>query len=198
MAYSGTLCSTVLKVKMPARKGLMFCIHQQGGGGIAQCPLNTRLRMKLGAALHWFQSDHLFTRWGAYNFLLPILRPVEDPGGDSFGLDNPTLCTSHHCIKPPTIMLSWQHSFPFFQVTSLWPPYVIGGGALYFCPVVSFYLLSSSSFFSSPNLSGHRAARCKCRTQKSRKKSPSGHHPTTLSGYIFATKACIDNRKKTC
>ena len=37
------------------------------------------------------------------------------------------------------------------------------------------------------------AARCKCRTQKSRQKS---HHPTTLSGYIFATKACIDNRKK--
>ena len=29
-----------------------------------------------------------------------------------------------------------------------------------------------------------------------RQKSPSGHHPTTLSGYIFATKAHIDNRKK--
>jgi len=29
-----------------------------------------------------------------------------------------------------------------------------------------------------------------------RKKSPSGHHCTTLSGYIFATKACINNRKK--
>jgi len=29
-------------------------------------------------------------------------------------------------------------------------------------------------------------------------KSPSGHHQTTLSGYIFATKACIDNWKKTC
>jgi len=31
------------------------------------------------------------------------------------------------------------------------------------------------------------------------KKSPKTtiwHHPTTLSGYIFATKACIDNRKK--
>ena len=27
-------------------------------------------------------------------------------------------------------------------------------------------------------------------------KSPSGHHLTTLSGYIFATKAYIDNRKK--
>jgi len=23
-----------------------------------------------------------------------------------------------------------------------------------------------------------------------------GHHPTILLGYIFATKACIDNRKK--
>ena len=39
------------------------------------------------------------------------------------------------------------------------------------------------------------AARCKCRTQKSRQKSPFWHHPTTLSGYVFATKACIDNRK---
>jgi len=28
------------------------------------------------------------------------------------------------------------------------------------------------------------------------KKSPSGHHRTTLSGYIFATNARIDNRKK--
>jgi len=30
------------------------------------------------------------------------------------------------------------------------------------------------------------------------KKSPSAHHHTTLLGYIFATKARIDNRKKTC
>jgi len=29
-----------------------------------------------------------------------------------------------------------------------------------------------------------------------RKKSPSANHRTTLSGYIFATKARIDNRKK--
>ena len=28
--------------------------------------------------------------------------------------------------------------------------------------------------------------------------SPSGHHRTTLSGYIFATTACIDNWKETC
>ena len=40
------------------------------------------------------------------------------------------------------------------------------------------------------------AARWKHRTQKSRQKSPSGHHRTTLSGYIFATKTRIDNRKK--
>ena len=40
------------------------------------------------------------------------------------------------------------------------------------------------------------AARWKHRTQKCLQKSPSGHHPTTLSGYIFATKARIDNRKK--
>ena len=31
-------------------------------------------------------------------------------------------------------------------------------------------------------------ARCKCTTQKRRQKSPSGHHRTTLSGYIFATR----------
>jgi len=41
-----------------------------------------------------------------------------------------------------------------------------------------------------------RAARWKCRTQKIAQKSPSGHHRTTLSGYIFTTKASIDSRKK--
>ena len=40
------------------------------------------------------------------------------------------------------------------------------------------------------------AARCKYGTQKSRQKSPSGHHRTTSTGYIFATKARVDNRKK--
>jgi len=41
-----------------------------------------------------------------------------------------------------------------------------------------------------------RAANWKYSTQKIAKKSSSGLHPTTLSGYIFATGACIDNRKK--
>jgi len=31
--------------------------------------------------------------------------------------------------------------------------------------------------------------------QKSAKKSPSAHHRTTLSSYIFAIKARVDNRK---
>ena len=34
---------------------------------------------------------------------------------------------------------------------------------------------------------------------KTRQKSPSGHHRTTLSGYIFPIKARVDNRKiSTC
>jgi len=92
--------------------------------------------------------------------------------------------------------------------------------------IFALWFLSLFFFFSSPNLSGRRvdvyhtsthgvvwplcefrmhvwnvlhAARWKYRTQKSRQKSPSRHHRTTLlSGYIFATAARIDNRKKTC
>jgi len=30
------------------------------------------------------------------------------------------------------------------------------------------------------------------------KKSPSGYHCTTLSGYILITKTSIDSQKKTC
>jgi len=32
--------------------------------------------------------------------------------------------------------------------------------------------------------------------KKIAKNSPSAHHHTTLSGYVFATKAHIDNRKR--
>ena len=65
----------------------------------------------------------------------------------------------------------------------------------------SFFLLSS---FSSPNLSGRRLDVYHTSThgvalvpiQKTGyRNSPSGHHRTTLSGYIFATKAHIDNRE---
>jgi len=40
------------------------------------------------------------------------------------------------------------------------------------------------------------ATRWKYRTQNIAKNSPSAHHHITLSGYVFATKACIDNWKK--
>jgi len=41
------------------------------------------------------------------------------------------------------------------------------------------------------------AARWKCRTQKTDKNAVTfRHHRTPLSGYIFATEARIDNRKK--
>jgi len=85
----------------------------------------------------------------------------------------------------------------------LWSPFVIGQ-TIIFLPC-NFYLLSF--FFSSPNLSGHRLnAGLKCaargslqiRDAKSHQKSPSGHHRTTTTGYVFAIRARIDNRKKTC
>jgi len=89
----------------------------------------------------------------------------------------------------------------------LWPPYVIGQ-AIIFLPCGFFYL---SIFFSSPNLSRCRldvyhtwcglSTNLRCRSEtcctrlakstghkKIAKNSPSGHHRTTLSGYIFATK----------
>ena len=84
-----------------------------------------------------------------------------------------------------------------------------------------YYLSFFLSFFSSPNLSGRRldvyhtsthsvalvriydaglkrAARGSLEIQdaKNLQKSPSAHHRTTLSGYIFATKARIDNQQK--
>jgi len=98
---------------------------------------------------------------------------------------------------------------------SLWSPYVIGQTvADHYIFALCLFLL----FFSSPNLSGRRldvyhtsthgvAANLECRSEicctrlagnTGRKKSPFWHHSTTLSGYIFGTKACIENQKKTC
>ena len=97
----------------------------------------------------------------------------------------------------------------------LWPPCVADADII-FCPVVSSFFLSF--FFSSPNFSrrkldvchtcthGGLSANLECRSEMcctrlaentGRKKSPSQYR-TTLSVHIFATKACIDNRKKTC
>ena len=101
----------------------------------------------------------------------------------------------------------------------LWPPCVADTDII-FCPVVpSIFFLSSFLAQSQPSQIGclpqfHTwcglSANIRCRSDtcctrlaeiqdaKSRQKSPSGHHRTTLSDYIFATEARIDNGKKTC
>ena len=82
---------------------------------------------------------------------------------------------------------------------------------LYFCPVVSFFLaqFQPSQIGCLPYLhtSCGLSANMRCRsetcctrltTNSGRKKSPkwpSWNHRTTLSGYIFATKAHFDNPK---
>jgi len=84
---------------------------------------------------------------------------------------------------------------------------------LYFRPVVSsFFIVSFSLAYSQPSHIGclpdfHTwCAILECRSEtcctctrlgemQDAKNSPSGHHCTTLSGCVFATKACIDDRK---
>ena len=92
------------------------------------------------------------------------------------------------------------------------------GRPLYFFHVVSSIFFLSIYLVSLPNLSRRRLDVCHTCTHtvtlvriqdaglcwerlagnagpKIAKKSPPGHHRTNLSGYIFATKAHIDNRK---
>ena len=131
------------------------------------------------------------------------------------------LSRCHHLYLVPRATVG--APYPTALLLFLWPPYLIGGHyifALWFLSSIylsSFFFLAWSQrpqigclpyFYTwrgpSANLEFRmqvwnvlHAARCKYRTQKSRQKSPSGHHLSTLSGYIFVTKACIDNRKKT-
>jgi len=111
------------------------------------------------------------------------------------------------CVWPvPEKMLSY---FTGFIMAALWNRAGHYTFALWF-------LLLLSSFFSSPVLSRHSldvriwcglSANLGCRSETcctrlaentGCKNSSSGHHCTTLSGYIFAMKAHSDNRKKTC
>jgi len=105
-------------------------------------------------------------------------------------------------------------------------PYGIGQAIIFLPWFLSsfffFLLLSSLFFYSSPNLSGrkldvyhtstHGVANLECgslwnvlhrargslemQDRKNRKKSTSGHQCTTLSGYIFATKAHYQQSEK--
>ena len=98
----------------------------------------------------------------------------------------------------------------------LWSPYVIGQTIIFsscgfFLSVFFPRLISAVANWMSailPHMVCDLSANLRCRSEpcctrlaentgrKSRQRSPSGHHRTTLSGYIFATKAHIDNRKK--
>ena len=97
----------------------------------------------------------------------------------------------------------------------LWQPCVIGQSIYIF--ILSFVLLFFPRLISAvadwmSTIFRHMvwsSANLECRSEtccmrlagnagpkKSPKKSPSGHHHITLSGYVFTTKARIDNRKK--
>ena len=122
--------------------------------------------------------------------------------------------TSHHCV---IVLCYWRINWWWWW---WWIMVAVWNRADHYIFVL-WFLLSFFFFSSSPNLSRRwldvchtsthgvalvrisdaglkRAARGSLEMQntKSRQKSPSGHHGTTLSGYIFATKAHIDNRKK--
>jgi len=96
----------------------------------------------------------------------------------------------------------------------LWSPYGIGQTIIFLsCRLFFFFFFLA---YSQPSQIGclpylHTwcglIANLRCRSETycmwlaentGRKKSPSGHHRTILSGYMFATRARIDNWKKTC
>ena len=115
----------------------------------------------------------------------------------------------------------WLYSNQIFTFPEITPYYGRPAKQMrtsYFCHVSFFFFL----YFSSRNLRGRRlgvpyfhtwcglSANLECRSEtccarlaemqdtKIAKNWPSEHHRTTLSGYIVATKAHIDNRNKTC
>jgi len=121
-------------------------------------------------------------------------------------------CLSRSCIVQQRVLFYViSIYFSCFTYILLWPPCVADADII-FLPCGFLY------FFSSPNLSRRRLDvylhtqcclsanfRCRFETCCTRlaektgcKKSPSGHRCTTFSGYMFASKARIDNRKETC
>ena len=134
--------------------------------------------------------------------------------------------TVYSCLSTKRFFMAALRSRCGDSILPLWFLLLFGrpiGHVITFCSCGFFFLLLSSSFFFPLILSCRRLdvyyistdgvalarihnAGLKCaahgslkyRTQKLRKKSSSAHHRARLSGYIFTTKACIDNQKKTC
>ena len=112
--------------------------------------------------------------------------------------------------------ISYKATKPGFSF--LWSPYGIGQTIIFSCCYFFFFLLLF--FLAKSQLSQigclpyfqtwcGLSANLRCRSEtcctrlaentgrkKVAKNRPSGYHHTTLSGYIFPTKARIDNRKK--
>jgi len=97
----------------------------------------------------------------------------------------------------------------YFGRVILWSPYVVGRPYIFSCCdfYLSFFpgLISATGDWMSTwcGLSANLECMSEmCGTRLAantgRKKSSFWHHRTTLSGCIFATKARIHNRKKTC
>jgi len=99
----------------------------------------------------------------------------------------------------------------FFFLSFLWPPFVADADIIFLpCGFFNllFFLASQRSVIGclpyfhkwcglSANLECRSEACCtRLAETTGRKNSPSAHHRTTLSGYVFAIKADIDNRKK--
>jgi len=176
--------------------------------------IQTTALYSLALLLVWPQNDigpytssapniHLSSFWKCWNYVKSSISCLHS-GSCALGSGNP-----HKCIK-----LKKREAACVF----LWPPYVMGQAIIFLPRGFFFFLLFFPrlisavtdwistilrhivwpwSEFRMPVWNVLHAARWKCRTQKLAKKSPSGHHRTTLSDHIFATKAHIDNQKKT-
>ena len=128
-----------------------------------------------------------------------------------FSMFADTVHLTNACLWSPYVI---GRPYIFSCCGLLWSPYVIGQTIIFSS---CFFLLSSSFFFLAQSQRSEigclpyfgtwcgLSANIECRSEMcctrlaantGRKKSPSWHHRTTLSGHIFATKACIDNRKK--
>ena len=82
----------------------------------------------------------------------------------------------------------------FLSIYLLFFPRLISVAA-YWMSTILWYMVWPKCEFRMQVWNVLRAARWKCRTQKIAKNWACGQHRTNLSGYIFATKAYIDNRK---
>ena len=199
----------------------LACIADAGGAQQQQ----QQLLLVATCHIHWdpdYSDVKLIQTMMLMNELKNIVEDVtSSPSDVGTSSDSSDECRSC-CADVPLILCGDFNSLPNSgELLLVMAALCKRAGHYIFAPwfLSSVYLL----FFSLPNLSGRRldvyhtlthgvalvqiwnaglkgAARGSLQMQN-RKKSPKiaiWAPSTTLSGYIFATKACIDNRKRTC